>query len=392
MKPVFNEAVTDLSSLGINVENSSSPGTQGYAVISGRSNARWWLIPLDSGRVTVSGLALFQPLLITARILKYSSCVLSLLGMNFLMTRRKIYLGGESSLGVYFPGLAQPIYAYFTGTDSPHRKVAVQVMDTKGRIKGFAKLSCNPKVRILLEHETEILQQVNSLQLKTAHIPQVLYSGVQGEGYCLLTDTKKTSLTRSVTTFGAVHRDFLRELANVTNQLPISAADLAIAFGCRVECLKGRVDQAWMERLQRAVRTLAEEGGLLIPQCLSHGDFTPWNTFISNGRLYVFDWEYAEEVASPGNDIIHFVLNQPRLRGKTTEQKVSRALDLLVEPWTGLDRKLAPSLLFIYLLTQVLLQVERFPDGEGQLKAWDGAEEQATMLDELQAVMAGLLV
>ena len=37
-----------------------------------------------------------------------------------------------------------------------------------------------------------------------------------------------------------------------------------------------------------------------------HGDFTPWNTFVDDGQLFVFDWEYAQRSCPPLLDKYHW--------------------------------------------------------------------------------------
>ena len=39
-----------------------------------------------------------------------------------------------------------------------------------------------------------------------------------------------------------------------------------------------------------------------------HGDFTPWNVKVANGRWTVLDWERGERAGVPGWDWLHFVL------------------------------------------------------------------------------------
>lgn len=380
---VFESAVADLRAIGVNVSAEPLLDARPYAVVGGRSNARWWLLPLNNGRVTASGFALFQPLLPSARIMKLVVCALSLLGLSRLWSKNKLYLIGESKLGPYFSDLVEPAYAYFTGTDSPHRKVAVQVMDSKGRIKGFAKLSSIPQVVSLLQNETVMLETAKALQLKAVHIPHVLYSGPMSEGYCLLTDTLKTPMTRSETKFGQAHRAFLHELAAATVQRPSTAKAVAAEFERRIENQEKQLDPMWRTRLQRAVNILAEQNQLAIPQCMSHGDFTPWNTFMVDVRLYVFDWEYSEMGASAGNDILHFVLSQPQLRSASTAKKIVAASRVLSEPWTGFERNLVLPLFLIYILTQVLRQIDRFTGDEFNGVDWDGAVGQAEILDLL---------
>jgi len=110
---VLKDALSDINCLGVPVLVPTLPNTQPYAVVSGRSNARWWLVPLANRRVAASGFALFQPQLVSARIIKWVVCILSLLGLSRLWVRSKVYLSGASSLDAYFPNIKQPVYAYF---------------------------------------------------------------------------------------------------------------------------------------------------------------------------------------------------------------------------------------------------------------------------------------
>jgi len=381
--PVFREAIADLQSLGLRVTAQVAPGAKPYAVVGGRSNARWWLIPLHHARVTASGLALFQPLLTSAYLMKTAVVGLSLLGLSRLWARQRVYIAGESILGEHFPATESPIYAYFTGTDSPHRKVVVQIMDDRGNLKGFAKFTRSPPIAELLMHEAATLRRMQALDLHSAHIPMVLFAGQHGDNTLLITDTLKTAYTPSTVRFTAVHQAFLEELARKTAQPQRLAGEVAASLAARVERMRPQLDGAWRQRLDAAVTALAAHPALPLPAGFSHGDFTPWNTFIIKGRLYVFDWEYAEDAVPPSNDIIHFVLNEQQYRSQPVSQKLAAAMARLAQPWAGIAQEAIPALLFIYLLTQVFRQIERLPLEKRQASDWDGAAAQAGMLDEL---------
>lgn len=51
---------------------------------------------------------------------------------------------------------------------------------------------------------------------------------------------------------------------------------------------------------------------------LNHGDFSPWNCVVENGKLAVFDWEYASAPKPAFLDAVHFIL-KPILLKKTAE-------------------------------------------------------------------------
>lgn len=387
---VFKEAIADMTSQGLRVCAQPEEGALPYAVIGGRSNARWWLIPLQNRHVAASGLALFQPLLRSARFMKAVVVLLSMLGLSRLWARHKVYISGAPDLGRWFPGATKLSYAYFTGTDSPHRKVAVQIMDFHGKLLGFAKLSRNPAVAALLQHEAAMLRRVQALSLNSAHTPGVLFIGRTGDATLLVTDTLKTGCTRSITTFTAAHRAFLQELAIATNdEVPRKVPELAAEFAARIGCVSSRLDERWRHRLEATTAQLETYKDLVLATGLSHGDFTPWNTFIVQGRLYVFDWEYATEATPFSNDILHFVLNQPENLALSPEQKVAAGFAALTTSWDDEQANNLPVRLMIYLLTQALRQIERLPGNQCQASNWDGAAGQAAMLDLLLASKTG---
>lgn len=381
---MFKDAMADIAKLGVQVHQHPTAGAKPYAVVGGRSNARWWLIPLENSRVAASGLALFQPLLASARAMKTAASLLSAVGLSRLWARNTVYISGEPALPGVFPCSDGLSFAYFTGTDSPHRKVAVQIMDGRGKLKGFAKLTRNPPVRQLLMHEAATLEQVNELGLQTAHLPKVLFAGDRGDSSLLVTDTLKTPCTPATTQFTAAHRAFVLELMQKTATThSISAGDIAQDFRVRFDRIRPHLNKDWIQRLDAAITALEAQPTLELNACLSHGDFTPWNTFMANGRLYVFDWEYSEQAYPVGHDIIHFVLNQPQNRRLPALGKIEAASASASLPWTGIKHGTVPALLIIYLLTQSLRQIERLPGDKIQGQQWDSAEDIAAIFDEL---------
>jgi thiamine kinase-like enzyme len=381
---VFRAAIADIETLGVRVSMQETPGAHPYAVIGGRSNARWWLIPLESGRVAASGLALFQPLLTGARQMKMLATGLSRLGLHRLWARQRVFVDGKPALGRFFERGEATSFAYFTGTDSPHRKVAVQVMDERGLLKGFAKVSRNPQVGALLAHEAGTLDYLQGLDLRTAYTPKVLFFAQQEESSLLVTDTLKTSRTASTTEFTLAHRAFVEELAQKTAPpQPVRLGDLANSYRVRFSRIQSNLEGRWVRRLDDAICALESEPGLELRACFSHGDFTPWNSFLSNGRLYVFDWEYAEQTLPSSNDIIHFLLNEARTRSQAPSLKMEAIMSSLMQPWTGIQQEAAPALVMIYLLTQSLRQIERLPGTMQDRKTWDGEIESAVMFDNL---------
>lgn len=382
--PVFCDAIADIQSLGVKVTMLPTCGAKRYAVIGAQSNARWWLIPLESGRQAASGLAMFQPLMPGAKIIKTLATFLCKIGLMGFWARDVVYISGESIVSKFFSSENLCTFAYFTGTDSPHRKVTVQIMDNLGRPKGFAKITRDTQVGKLIMHEAKMLESVNGLMMQTANIPMVLFAGELAGNTLLVTDTLKTHNSHISTKFTAAHLSFIQELAQKTaEQQKINVGELVAEFRIRFNRVSSRLNKNWCHRFNRAFRALEADNKLQLSVCLSHGDFTPWNTLMTNGSLYVFDWEYAEQSRPPSNDIIHCMLNETRLRNQSPSTKVESIMFALIQYCDEPRHSYAFVLLTLYLITQGLRQIERIPENIKQISMWDGEEEMAIMFEKI---------
>jgi hypothetical protein len=360
--PVFIAAKADIEALGVRMNTESQPDAVPYAIIGGRSNARWWLIPLQNGRVAASALAMFQPTLASARWLKRIAVLCSQLGLTRLWARPSLYISGQPAIASAF-ARDDLYFAYFTGTDSPHRKAAVQVMDSEGGILGYAKVSRNPAVKELIRHEGAMLGKVKELDLQTAIIPTVLYAGPMADAEVLVTDTLKTNRTRTTLVFTPAHRAFLDELARKTAAGKISAQEMGASYRERFNTVTNRLDDRWRKRLDQAINRLELDAGTQFSLAMAHGDFTPWNTFMVDSKLYVFDWEYALEAAPVGINQVHF------------DQSV-----------LGPDNA---ALGTAYHLHQCLRQIERMPADCRDIWDWDGVKNSELYFDRMMKPCAG---
>jgi hypothetical protein len=119
------------------------------------------------------------------------------------------------------------------------------------------------------------------------------------------------------------------------------------------------MDEHWQSRIQDGLDICEQElVGKFIPFGLCHRDFTPWNTLMEQGRLHVFDWEYAVEEGIPFWDFFHFVLFPAILMQRCSGGQIIRRLSggrmkqnlELYAQKIDIDIKLAPAFLLMYLI------------------------------------------
>jgi hypothetical protein len=379
--PIFAAAMADLGALGVRASYTSGPNTQPYAVIGGRSNARWWLLPLETGSLTASGLALFQPLVPAARWMKALAAGLSRAHLQHVWAWRKVYLSYGPELAGFAERGDTARFAFFTGTDSPHRKVAVQIMDKTGKIHAFAKVTRNPDVAALLMHEASVLRRLESLPMRSVAIPRLLRSERINDATVLVTDTLKTPKSRSATELTAAHIEFARELSQVTQGATRALSEIGAQYRKRMDRVHARLHPAWQQRLLHAVNFLFRSPLDEVPTSMCHGDFTPWNTFSCERGLYVFDWEYAADGSLPGHDIAHFVLNATSSLAMEPSERYETARQHVLNACTGLRPDLVDLYLVAYLLSLCLRYIERAPVGGESIEGWESEQHHAALLD-----------
>ncbi len=382
--PVFQKAIDEIQSLGFRVFYKSTPNARPYAILNGRSNKRWWLIPLINRRLALSGIALFQPITTSAKILKIIFIALFPLGLMIFFRKRIVYISGSPSFMAKIFSKDNLHYSFFTGTDSPHRKIAVQIMDHEGNIKGFAKVSKNVAVKPLLKYEASILDQLEKQKLKSVEVPKVLFYGNVGSADVLITDSLKTEDTKTSTKLKKAHIDFIRELAkkkNVTKSA--NCSNFFPELWKRYEAIAGNLPVQWRRRFEKALKLLETSNIDLGSKGLSHGDFTPWNTFFVNGQLYVFDWEYASYNHPIGYDLVHFMFSLPQIKNKTTSKKIASVREMLSKYSIPGNEKTYDILILSYLCWNSIHYINRGINRDEVICNWDGSREIAACFDAL---------
>lgn len=390
--PLLCAAVEEIEALGLHISDEPHTGSEPYGVLTGYQRSRAWLVPLRPHPVSISSLALIQPLRSNARVLKRAAVAAAMFGLPWYGFGHRLHISGDHcltrSLGPPFTHCA-----FFSGTAGPHRKLVAQLMDRKGGIHGYAKVSCTPAVHSLLENEASVMQEVRSANLHSAIIPKVLLHEKRNGTAILATDTiANKSSVRCVRRLTRLHLDFLRELAEHTfSNHSASAAALPGGGIARLTELEPCLSVDWRLRIQRALDVLFSREELVAPMGLSHGDFTPGNLFPHLKRLYVIDWEYAGRDYPVDYDLIHFLFCLSNLKDSPPVVRCNRVYRTLLDA-LGRSAHEARARLIAYLCTRTFFLAGRRLRRAGMTLHWEGERELALMLDSLLASAASSAV
>lgn len=374
--PPFLAFLDDLAAVGVQ----PATGGQSFGLLAGRSNARWWLFPLDQGRACASaGLEMFQAVSRTAQLGKMAMQLRASYAPATFRGQQRTRLSGTPAFLDLFEekGLC---CAYFTGTDGPSRKTSAQIMSPNGEIVGYVKLTRDPELSPFLETEASYLQIISNLSLSSVLVPKVIDLSKDAGLAWLVTDSLRNAETRVGDKFGHQHRRFLTELSARTRD---ARGDQALSdLSTSLEKLRPFLTPIWDQRFIAGIERLAPHVQK-IPTAMAHGDFTPWNAFVLGDRLYVFDWEYAGSSYPVGYDCAHYILSANRL------MQPRALLDGLLIELSQLfydgDIPSASRALLMSLLLHAHSSFQRANRASGSAHDWEESGRYADFLDALLA-------
>ena len=303
------EQVIDTDIRVIGEVSKAKSGADGYAVFPG-SRAPRWLLPVDNRNVMLSSLALYQPSLHRAKIMKQMAQSLVGIGLGRLILRSSLNLTiSDSEVRKIFKKDTLS-YAFFCGTPGCHRKTTVQVMEPDGNILGYLKIGDSGRVKDLLKNEAGILQYLEANQILQDQVPHPLFEGVINGRTVLAVDTVKSRESEYEGRLLPAHLGFLVELMRETSKVKkYRESAFRSALHKRTAAAEHYLDRETATLFKRVLSALDHGLGRLdLPFGVCHRDFTAWNTFFHRNRLFVFDWEYAKTDYPPCIDLLHFIL------------------------------------------------------------------------------------
>ena len=200
-------------------------------------------------------------------------------------------------------------YAIFCGSPGKHQKPTLLLSNGQAPL-GYCKISNNPSVIEIFEKESKFLDYLNGLGM--TGIPQVLYCNhIPGNDdiYCFIQTTKRPSRRVKIATIQspALH-SFVQSMATKTLvHLRYEESD----FYSIIENLKKLLpllnNTNQETNIHTSIKTIENAfSGKVSSFCAYHGDLTPWNSFIVDGALFAFDFEYARYTCPLWADLFHF--------------------------------------------------------------------------------------
>jgi hypothetical protein len=297
------------------------------------------------------------------------------------------------------PGDQEPIEAHladvlgrrvlismYLGPARANRKPVLQVLTPAGRTIAFVKVGVDALTRRLIREETAALRDLAAAGLERLAVAEVLHSGAW-HGAELLVQSALPVGGRGTRPDRALVLAAQKEVATIgsSHPAPLRETPYWARLTARLAALPPGAEAFRLAEV--ADRVEVGCGDVRLPLGAWHGDWTPWNTAVRNGRLLVWDWERFERDVPVGYDALHWSL-QAELVNRLVEPRAA-ADRLLADPPDltafGLDREQARATAAAYLTELALRYVT---DGQREAGARLG-DVSAWLLPALQAALPG---
>jgi hypothetical protein len=203
--------------------------------------------------------------------------------------------------------LGRPVWvSLYIGPARAVRKPVLQLLDERGTTFAFAKLGVDPFTAQLVRAEATSVAMLAGMRWTTLSVPTVIHAG-SWQGLELLVQSafpRGRQATSREPLLGRAMNELARALPVQTT--PLGDSDYWRALVSRVETLPPSTSA---DLLRRGLSDLARRKlGTQLEFGASHGDWTPWNMTISQGRAQVWDWEKFERGVPIGFDAVHYAV------------------------------------------------------------------------------------
>jgi len=221
-------------------------------------------------------------------------------------------------------------FAIFTGTKGENRK-AVIVFENNKKPTHFLKVPLTEVAETLVEREGEQLEQLSNRYFQTLVIPQA----IRVQQYLLQTNIRPTT-TLSNLKLTSIHLHGLNELYRGTIEKK-SLTDTAVWQDIEKELATLKNPQITNDLSPSTIFLLAKQLQVLKTQlattppvqtAIAHGDFTPWNTYLTSKQIMVYDWELANRLPLL-YDAFHYIFQSGILVKRSSFSEIQKQLEKL---------------------------------------------------------------
>ncbi|MBQ6816125.1 MAG: hypothetical protein IJP26_02695 [Clostridia bacterium] len=336
-----------------------------YIAFSNNKGKKW---SVHKNNISTS-LKLYEPMHLKGRFFKLLLPIFYKIGLlkyflnyeeNSVVLSEKLMTFLESYYGKNFE------FSVFWGTPCIDSKITIQIFKNN-KILGYCKVGKNNRVKNLFYLEKDKLKFLKEKNFDYA--PDCLdVVPLNNNEYAFLQTTNKKKNYKTPKKFGKSHYRFLLDLFNKTNKsILFEETDFYSSLNFLQKNIN-LIDEKFRENVNSNLTDIMNlYANKIVNWGLVHRDFTPWNTYFNNGKLFAFDFEYALFNAPGFIDKWHFIFQTNIFKNKLNNKKLIKKVKKL-KFYNSLEIK-------IYLLDIISLYLTR-----GEKEDIDIANKRAELL------------
>lgn len=225
-------------------------------------------------------------------------------------------------------------YSIFTGTIGINRKAIIE-LNQNNSTKYFVKVALTEQSKELINNEKTILNELNKYQYKNLTIPKI----VESQSNYITIDNIAPKNQAQSSTLNEIHLNALDEIYSKTVE------NKSIKDSIYFEIIKENLDELSNANLNKnfdknKIEILIKNMKIILESLNSekeisfaygHNDFTPWNMFVENNHLYLFDWELAKKNIVLLYDFFHFIFQSQILISKSDYKSIYEVIVTLIK-------------------------------------------------------------
>ncbi|MDG1333253.1 MAG: hypothetical protein P8P74_13040 [Crocinitomicaceae bacterium] len=239
-----------------------------------------------------------------AKMIRFGLKTLAALRLDFIISRKITVHSNCSKVLQKSPkGIPFTDFSIFMGTPGVERTVLVSLLNNN-KSTAFLKVGLNSLSQYNVGSEGLVLFRLNRLPLEHIVVPEVKSTYQRG---VLVLSKLFASDKQVVNSFQKEHVQGFLELTKLSRthqRFTDSTFGEEILDNCSVIQNSSESDSHLGKLLLESIKGIPHNQGF--SASLAHGDFTPWNMFISSNKLYVYDWELSIRNAPVLFDLFHF--------------------------------------------------------------------------------------
>jgi hypothetical protein len=300
--------------------------TKKLLVFNGSNDEPRWSIPIDAKKPTFLNLYNGQGL--KANVFKLVITIAFYFGVKKFFASSVVSGCVKDKYQSILNDLHAQSYSIFYGTPGENRKIIIEISDAN-KTFAFMKIPTSSSSRKLIHNETRQINLVSSFNLKLINIPEILY---ESDDLIVISNVKpvKKDFFKGLTN---THILAIEEIYNIKGYHICSIKNSSFIKENHTHFINvnkipvvnsNEVIEALYALIKEHISIIKNED---IKMCLAHGDFTPWNMYISEKKLYLYDWELSHNSMPMLYDFFHYIFQESILVDNANYEDIKLQLE-----------------------------------------------------------------